>query len=365
MITDVFCKSLSGNVYSVKDDSDEFFVIKEFIDEDLTDDYRCEKTHCARFKSNCDISSSSALKLAKKEFIFQRIALNNNCNSNNPFVFSVKKYNLDEVSGNMPYLRIDTKCGNTLEKYIKHHDKRDIKKTIKVIKAVCEAVQNLHKNGSIIHLDLKPQNIYILEEGTLLWPLILDFGSAQKIGEVDLQTMALSGGTIRYASPRMVMLSNEFSIQAQKYLLSQICEQDDIYSICNILLEMFIGRTYTEVLDRFCETIDESEEEFLKNDLKKYGSKELRPAFSFIERMFSKLDDNKYTCIKKSDENKDAESFYDDLIILEQIVKHEGYHPENIRFFGSTFFEKYLDKRRVNIIPQMLTDIRLRNSQAL
>ena len=364
VITDVFCKSLSGNVYSVKDDSGEFFVIKEFIDEELTDDYRCTKTYCARFKSNCDISSSSALKLARKEAVFHRTALNNGSN-NNPFVFSIKQYNTDNENGNgnMPYLRISTKSGCSLKEYINKHNNKDVAKSIKILKAVCVAVHTLHENN-IMHLDLKPQNIYILEQGEFLWPLILDFGSAQKIGEVDLQTLALSGGTVRYASPRMVMLSNEFSVQAQEYLLSQICEQDDIYSICNILLEMFIGKTYSEVLDRFCETIDESEDEFLKNDLKKYGSKELQPAFSFIERMFSKLDDNKYSYIKNSDEHKDTESFfYDDLIILEQIVKHEGYHPENIRFFGSTFFEKYLHKRRVKIIPQMLTDIILRNSQ--
>ena len=360
MITDVFCKSLSGNVYCVKDEFGEFFVIKEFIDEKLTDGNRCNDTNCARFKTDCDILSSSALKLARKEVDFHRTALNNGSN-NNPFVFSVKQYNMNAENLNTPYLRINTKTGYTLENYIYKHNKSDVAESIKIMKAICEAVNTLHGN-SILHLDLKPQNIYILQQGDYIWPIILDFGSAQRIGDVDLQTFDLSSGTREYSSPNIQSLSNELSVFEKESLLRQISQKDDIYSICCILLKTLIGVSYTKIIDRLPRAIDESRDDFLRNDLAKFGTKELESTCFWIERMFSKLDDNQYTCIKSKTPD-DESSFYHDLVIFEEIAKHKGYHPENIKFFGKKYIKDYLDMRNICIIPQMLAEIEPRGSQ--
>lgn len=355
IIQDVLSQSEKSNVYKVQDKKNgTFYVIKEYTDS-LTDTKRCPQTNRYRFSADVDTSSCDAKALAKKEFEFHRKALH--CDDNNsPFLFQVDEFFLnDQKCEYLPYIRIYTESGMTLDDYLKHNDKHDVAGTIKILKAIAESISSLHHMG-ILHLDIKPQNLYVLMQGESCWIRILDMGSAQRIGSVDLNTLDLSSGTKRYQSPLMFRLSNESSEIGKEDLKDEISVFEDIYSLCNIMLECLIDVTYTEVNNRNPRSNVELPQDFLKNDLAKYGFEKLEPCYNFIERIFSKLENEEYNCIKSRD-RESTKSLYNDLEIFEQLFKHEGYYIDNIQYYSKKYMKKYLQLRRVQISKDMLPEI--------
>ena len=355
IIQDVLSQSEKSNVYKVQDKKNgTFYVIKEYTDS-LTDTKRCPQTNRYRFSADVDTSSCDAKALAKKEFEFHRKALH--CDDNNsPFLFYVDEFFLyDEKCEYLPYIRIYSEQGLTLHDYFRMNDRHDINTTIAILKAIAETIQSLHKIG-VIHLDIKSQNLYILTQGESYWIRILDMGSAQFIGNIDLKTLDLSSGTERFQSPLMFRLSNECSEIGREELKSELSVYDDIYSLCNVMLDAFIGMTYTEIKYRDPHTNVELRKDYLRNDLEKNGFDELKPCYSFIEKIFSKLDNQEYTCVK-SETPDDKSSLYHDLVILEDIAKHEGYHPESLRYHGRVFMDRYIANRKIRINQKMIPDI--------
>lgn len=353
-IKSVLSKSEKGNVYKVQDPQGTYYVIKEFQDS-LTDTERCKKTNRLRFYKKADINNSNARTLAKKEIKFHREIMQQSDN-NSPFLFNVEEFFLrDQKCDYLPYIRIYTECGITLFDYLKCHNKCDVTETIKILKAISETLQGLHEKN-IVHLDIKPQNLYVLMQGESCWVRLLDMGSAQQVSNIDLNTLDLSSGTERYQSPLMFRLSKECSEIGRKYLKQKISVLDDIYSLCNIMLDSFIGMTYTEIKYRDPRNNVELKCDYLKNDLNKYGVKKLEPCYSFIERMFSKLDNEEYSCVKSGIPD-DKSSLYHDLVILEDIAKHEGYHPESLRYHGRIFMDRYIANRKIRINQKMISDI--------
>ena len=354
IIKSVLSKSEKGNVYKVQDQKGTFYVIKEFQDT-LTDTERCKKTNRLRFYKDADINNSNARTLAIKEIEFHRESMHQSDN-NSPFLFNVDEFFLsNQKCDYLPYIRIYTECGITLFDYLKCHNRCEVTETIKILKAISEALQGLH-DKNIVHLDIKPQNLYVLMQGESCWIRILDMGSAQRIGSVDLNTLDLSSGTKRYQSPLMFRLSNESSEIGKEDLIDEISVFEDIYSLCNILLECLINVTYTEVNNRAPRNNVELPQDFLKNDLDKYGFEMLEPCYNFIERIFRKLENEEYNCIKSNDP-ENTKSFYNDLVILEQILKHEGYYIDNIQYYSKKYTKKYLRLRKVQISKDMLPKI--------
>ena len=109
---------------------------------------------------------------------------------------------------------------------------------LKTAKAVAQAVQNYHnhevsgRKDPILHLDIKPQNIFILEESEVI--KLFDFDSVIhkcKLGDSDI-IISSSEGYMPY----------EVRDASKHYLIS---EKSDIYSIGAIVFERIIGRTVT------------------------------------------------------------------------------------------------------------------------
>lgn len=68
---------------------------------------------------------------------------------------------------------------------------------LSIIQRIGEAVQHAH-NNLILHLDIKPDNVLVREDGT---PCLLDFGIAQILGDEGVAHRAF---TIGYASPEQI-----------------------------------------------------------------------------------------------------------------------------------------------------------------
>lgn len=76
--------------------------------------------------------------------------------------------------------------GRTLQNYVKEQGKISEKDLLKIMLQVLDGLQVVHK-ANTLHRDVKPQNIYLSEEG---FPLLLDFGAARQAMQDDNQTLS-------------------------------------------------------------------------------------------------------------------------------------------------------------------------------
>lgn len=101
------------------------------------------------------------------------------------------------------------------------------KQKIELLISICEILEKLHKL-SIIHCDIKPENILISEENKIY---LIDFGNARFIGD------KTNYGSMRYCS--LEQLRQE-----------KVTVYFDIYSLGIIMYELFTGKKAYEKLDK-------------------------------------------------------------------------------------------------------------------
>ena len=141
---------------------------------------------------------------------------------NHPNIVHINDFG--ELDG-LPYLEMDYVPGGTLEKLL--GVLIPWSEAARFLAPVAYALDHAHRQG-IIHRDVKPSNILIMNSGE---PMITDFGIA-KIMEPDRATLVtLPGfgvGTPAYMSPEQVMGK-------------EIDGRSDVYSLGIVLYEMFTG----------------------------------------------------------------------------------------------------------------------------
>lgn len=96
------------------------------------------------------------------------------------------------------------------------------------IKAITRAVGLYHANG-FLHLDIKPENIYILPETTEL-VMLFDFDSV--VRKTDLSKAMSLSCTKTWAAPEQLLPDHR----------RKICEATDLYAIGRILFHQLMGR---------------------------------------------------------------------------------------------------------------------------
>nr|XP_034582982.1 probable serine/threonine-protein kinase PBL23 [Setaria viridis]XP_034582983.1 probable serine/threonine-protein kinase PBL23 [Setaria viridis] len=102
-----------------------------------------------------------------------------------------------------------------------------------IIKGICQGLHHLHKEKSIIHMDLKPANILLNDD---LVPKITDFGISRS-GETS-ETMS----EVRMYSPQYCAL--EYKLNGRMSFMS------DIYSLGVIIKQMVTGSREEPNVDR-------------------------------------------------------------------------------------------------------------------
>ena|SRR5450755_28994 len=117
-----------------------------------------------------------------------------------------------------------------------HHYMKSPDECIAILEQVCEALIYAHKHG-VIHHDMKPDNIMLLESGEVK---VFDFGIAQIEGERHWSLPGFSPliGTPDYMAPER-LLGRRGSVST------------DIYAVGVILYELLCGRTPFEEQDGF------------------------------------------------------------------------------------------------------------------
>ncbi|MBQ3150727.1 MAG: Stk1 family PASTA domain-containing Ser/Thr kinase [Clostridia bacterium] len=136
----------------------------------------------------------------------------------------VKVYDVS-YGDRLQYIVMEYVEGITLKEYISQQGSIGWKETLYFITQILRALQHAHDKG-IVHRDIKPQNIMLLENGTIK---VTDFGIA-RLSNSETRTMSGSAvGSVHYISPE----------QARGDITDN---KSDIYSVGVVLYEMLTGK---------------------------------------------------------------------------------------------------------------------------
>ncbi|MBQ3050381.1 MAG: serine/threonine protein kinase, partial [Clostridia bacterium] len=136
----------------------------------------------------------------------------------------VKVYDVS-LGDKLQYIVMEYVEGITLKEYIEQQGVIPWKEAVHFTTQILRALQHAHDKG-IVHRDIKPQNIMLLENGSIK---VTDFGIARfSRGETHTMTEAAIG-SVHYISPE----------QARGETTD---DKADIYSVGVVLYEMITGR---------------------------------------------------------------------------------------------------------------------------
>jgi predicted Ser/Thr protein kinase len=108
-------------------------------------------------------------------------------------------HELGEVEGT-PYIVMELLGGNDLDQILKSDKKLTLMQKLEIVAQLCEGLSYAHDQG-IVHRDIKPGNVRVLEDGTVK---ILDFGIAKFAQSSVTQTGSVMG-TPSYMAPEQIM----------------------------------------------------------------------------------------------------------------------------------------------------------------
>eukprot|EP00913_Durusdinium_trenchii_P005664 g5282.t1 len=155
---------------------------------------------------------------------------------NNPHVTNLIEFNEED---GIPYLVMEFVAGRSLQKLLEHEKKLDEPTAVAMMSDVCKALSSAHRRG-IIHRDIKPDNILLIEEPATtkgdrrdVRVKLSDFGIARRLTDTDATRMTRTGsalGTPLYMSPEQCEDGHTADARS------------DVYSVGATLFHLLAGR---------------------------------------------------------------------------------------------------------------------------
>lgn len=136
----------------------------------------------------------------------------------------VKFYKAGQMEDGRPFLLLERLKGTTLEKYLARKPKPSTNDILSIVRPLCAVLSYLHSQ-SVIHRDVKPDNIFLTSEGGLK---LMDLEISRSQESEDLTKTGIAIGTPFYMAPE----------QAR----GDLRPESDQYALGVILFEMLTGQ---------------------------------------------------------------------------------------------------------------------------
>ena len=168
----------------------------------------------------------------------------------------------------LTYMAMELLKGKDLEHYCQKDTLLPVRKVLQIVSQTAEALDYAHQNG-VIHRDVKPGNIMVLEKGDIK---VTDFGIAKAVSSSQTRTGIILG-TPNYMSPEQ--------INGRK-----IDGRSDIFSLGVVFFQLltgelpFKGKTLTELFYQITQANHP--------DPKEINPKVIRPCVQLIDRALAK-----------------------------------------------------------------------------
>ncbi len=141
-------------------------------------------------------------------------------------------YDVGELPTGGPYILLERLLGETLAARLKCSRQAPLRELVDIFVQVLAGLQAAHA-AHILHRDLKPQNIFLVERvGCTALVELVDFGLARNLSQSDATQLTRPGrrcGTVQYMSPE----------QLRGQPLDQ---RSDVFSVGVLLYETLSGR---------------------------------------------------------------------------------------------------------------------------
>ncbi|MEU8179579.1 serine/threonine-protein kinase [Micromonospora sp. NPDC049044] len=112
-------------------------------------------------------------------------------------VFDCGADDLPDGAGRADYLVMEFVAGEPLSKRIETAGRLDVAETMSIVAQAASALNAAHRGG-IVHRDVKPSNLLVLEDGTVV---LVDFGVARSLDITSITSTNAVPGTALYMAP--------------------------------------------------------------------------------------------------------------------------------------------------------------------
>ncbi len=143
---------------------------------------------------------------------------------------TVTLYDFGVTRDGLLYYTMELLKGHPLSWIIRKEAPLEIGRAARLVIQVCDSLKEAHDRG-ILHRDLKPDNLFVVERDEREMIKVVDFGIAKLVGDSSVESVTRTGmivGTPQYLSP-------------EQALGNPVVPASDLYSMAIVFYEMLAG----------------------------------------------------------------------------------------------------------------------------
>jgi serine/threonine protein kinase len=119
-----------------------------------------------------------------------------------------------------PYIVMELLEGSTLSGFVQRHERLTPAYTARVMTQLCRALGKAHAQG-IVHRDIKPDNVFLIDAEHEVFVKVLDFGIAKSTHDsLSVTSTGAMMGTPHYMSPEQMLSTKHVDLRADLWATS-------------------------------------------------------------------------------------------------------------------------------------------------